>query len=296
MRQYQLSLAALALRVNPFDSLAHRRIGRLLEDANPADAFAHYSVALALEPDQPFVRERRALMAFRQKRWPQVVADVNQILGQQPDRDRALLYRAKAYQRLGRHAEAAADLTAILRHYPRDGRFYNLRADSYQALGEKTRAEADRRKAREVAPEDARQLDDRAWRMLTGPPAGRDAAAALEIAQKAVDLVPNEAAYLNTLGVAQYRNGLFEEAIASLEKSRALWNGKSEAYDLFFLATCHQKLGDPDKARDCFDRAVRWWREQKDLPEHDIQELKAFQAEAEECLKNTQRPLTRRGK
>jgi uncharacterized protein HemY len=108
--------------------------------------------------------------------------------------------------------------------------------------------------------------------------------------------VPNEAAYLNTLGVAQYRNNLFNEAVATLEKSLVLCNGKSDGYDLFFLAMCHQKLGDRDKARDYFGRAVRWWREQKDLPARDIQELHAFQAEAEECLKTTPRPLTRTGR
>jgi hypothetical protein len=41
-----------------------------------------------------------------------------------------------------------------------------------------------------------------------------------------------------------------------------------------------------DKARDCFDRALRWVRGQKDLAQKAIQELNAFQAEAEECLKS----------
>ncbi len=286
MQQYQLSLAALALRVNPFDAYAHRRIGQLLEDANPTEAFARYSTALAFEPDQPIVREQRAGVAFRLKRWPQVVVDTSRILEEYADRRSALNYRALAYQHLGRHADAAADLTKMIALTPNAGRLYELRADNYAALGDKARAEADRRKAIEVAPEDTRLLNNMAWRLLTGPIAERDAVAGLRMARRAVELVPNEAALLNTLGIAQYRNDLWKEAVATLNKSLALGNGKADAYDLFFLAMCHQKLGEPTKARKCFDQAVRWVREQKDLDQLSIEELKMFRAEAQACLES----------
>jgi serine/threonine protein kinase/WD40 repeat protein/tetratricopeptide (TPR) repeat protein len=297
MRQYELFLVALGLRANPFDARAHARIGHLLESADPKAAFAHYSAALAFGPDQQLVAEQRAVLGYRLKNWCQTVADASQVLEQYPYRDRSRYFRARAYQHLGQHANAVADFTAVIPHFSHDGRLHQWRADSYQALGEKTKAEADRRKAREIAPEDARQLDERAWRLITGPLAERDPPAALKIAQKAVDLVPHEAAYLNTLGVAQYRNRLYSEAIVTLEKSLALSDGRSDAYDLFFLAMCHQQLGDPVRARDCFDRAVLWWREQKDLSPQEIQELNAFQAEAEECLKsNRQDPAGRVGR
>ncbi len=285
MRQYQHSLAALGLRANPFDAAAHAHIAQFLEDANPTAAFAHYSAALAFGPSQPLVAERRALMAYRLKRWPEAVADCSLVLRKNPDRLRSLYCRALAYQYLGRHADAVADLTAAMPHYPHDSRLYEWRAQSYDALGDKARAEADRRKILELAPEDSRQLNNRAWRLLTGPATLRDAATALNLAQKAVDLTPNEAMYLNTLGVAQYHNGLYKKAIPTLEKSLELGNGKTDAFDLFFLAMCHQHLGNPARAKECFDRAVRWRREQKTLPPQYIQELKAFQAEAEECLK-----------
>jgi uncharacterized protein HemY len=107
----------------------------------------------------------------------------------------------------------------------------------------------------------------------------------LELAKKAVEIEPDEPMYRNTLGVALYRNGRWTEAVAALEQSLAQGEGKHDAFDLFFLAMCHAKVGDTAKAKHCFDQAVKWMEAQKDLPSQHVEELKAIRTEAEAELR-----------
>ena len=57
------------------------------------------------------------------------------------------------------------------------------------------------------------------------------------------------------LGVAQYRNGQWKEAVASLEKANRLRPYRYEGF-LFFLAMAHWRLGEKEAARACYDRAA----------------------------------------
>ncbi len=203
----------------------------------------------------------------------------------QGENDAARYRRAEASQRLGRHREAIGDFTALLSRYPSDFRLYQRRADSHQALGEHTKATADRAKAVELVPNQPEVLNNAAWRLVTGPPGARDLGRGLEYAERAVRLAPTNSLYLNTLGVAQYRNAMYKEAAATLEKSLAQGKGEFAAFDLFFLAMCHARLGDLATAKERFDGAVQWVEKQKGLPAHYAEELKQFRAEAEGVLR-----------
>jgi hypothetical protein len=128
------------------------------------------------------------------------------------------------------------------------------------------------------------KLNREAWPLVVRPAGKQDSARALKLMQEALQLVPDEPMWLNTLGVAQYRNGQYQEALATLEKSLVAGLGESDAYDLFFLAMCHARLGDAARARDCFDRALKW-QQQATLEPRQTEELRAFRAEAEALLR-----------
>jgi tetratricopeptide (TPR) repeat protein len=197
--------------------------------------------------------------------------------------------RAHAYERLGRYADAASDFSAALKRRPKDPHFLTCRGEAYRLLDRHAEAVADCRKSLEVRAEQAGPNATLAWIHANGPAPFRDPRKALPFAQRAVALEPKVSRNHHALGLAYYRLGRWKEAVRSFERGLELRGGQTTAYYDFFLAMCHARLGDPAKAKDCFDRAVKWVGGQKDLPAEFRKELKAFRAEAEELLRNVQR-------
>jgi WD40 repeat protein len=133
----------------------------------------------------------------------------------------------------------------------------------------------------ETFPEDAYALNTASWAVVRRP--GADASAyrrALGQAETASGLAPNNAIHLNTLGVAYYRVGRYQEAIHTLGRSANL--RKELPPDLAFLAMSQHQLGQKKQARDTLARlreAMKQTRWAKDA------EAQGFLREAEEVLK-----------
>jgi tetratricopeptide (TPR) repeat protein len=286
LSEYARGLTFLRLAANPFDAQGNLDQARwLMQENRHAEALPYLQLALLSRPESYAVRMNKGLCLMQLSRIEEAVPEFTAAAGARPEDWRPRYMRAQAYQRLGRHAESADDLTAVLVHFPEDAELYEQRAACYAALGDKAMEASDLEAAERLLPRSPRGLNARAWRLVTGPPSERDPKKALELIRKAIEIAGDEPDYLNTLGIALYRNERWTEAIAALEKSLAAGKGRSDGFDLFFLAMCHAKLADPDKAKDCFDRAVKWTEAQKVLPGQQVEELKAFRAEAEAELR-----------
>jgi serine/threonine protein kinase/tetratricopeptide (TPR) repeat protein len=132
----------------------------------------------------------------------------------------------------------------------------------------------------EKFPSMAAMQNSLAWFLVSSADTGiRDSTRALQYAQKAVKRSPESKGFWNTLGVAQYRTGGFEAAIASLKRSQSI-DSTGESADLFFLAMSQQQLGNREVARVYFDQACAWMKKNKP---HDI-ELRRFRTEAATLL------------
>jgi tetratricopeptide (TPR) repeat protein len=157
-------------------------------------------------------------------------------------------------------------------------------AQQLEAAGKIGEAIAARRQVARLSPAMAGAHNNLAWLLATAPEPFRNPAEAVEHARRAVELVPGEQLSLNTLGVALYRAGKFTDSIETLQKSLAAGKGQLAAFDLFFLAMAHHRLGHREEARGCYDRAMRWLREQKSLDQQYAKELAGFRGEAEAVL------------
>ena len=126
--------------------------------------------------------------------------------------------------------------------------------------------------------------DAHSGELASDPKTNRDAKAALRLARRAIELMPGEASYFRTLGVLEYRERRYAESIATLARSLEAGRGQDESVDLYFMAMAHQRLGYPEKARDCYERANRSLEGRKGLSPARASRLSAFRAEAKAAL------------
>jgi tetratricopeptide (TPR) repeat protein/tRNA A-37 threonylcarbamoyl transferase component Bud32 len=206
----------------------------------------------------------------------------------------ALAGQADLLRGLGRRPETEDIRRSVIRHYeslraslPEDPQHRRSLVQSYLdlasllcELGRPAEAAEPYRKALAVDPEGHGANNEVAWFLATSPePRLRDPALAVRLARKAVVARPESADYRNTLGVAHYRNGDDKAAVAELETAMSLRAG-GNGFDWFFLAMAHWRLGDRDRARAWFERAVQG----ADRHRPQDGEMCRFRAEAEALL------------
>jgi tetratricopeptide (TPR) repeat protein len=268
-----------------------RWLAELRLDWDPPATFATPEAPGSFPPfPKPFHVDRGQLDSWLTEEAAQTVAQTTRAIETNPDDAEAHHQRGHALYRLKRYGEAIADFTVALKASPNNAHLLASRGYAAARLNRLDEAIADCEEVLRLKPhgDDRESLaplcNNLAWALATGPASTRNPARALNLAWHAVELTPDQASSLKTLGVAQYRTGQFAEAIASLEKSLSAGTGESDASDLFFLAMAHHRLGHADQARDCFDRAVRWWGEHQTVPAQFVTELNSFRSEAQTVL------------
>src|SRR5262249_3871196 len=165
---------------------------------------------------------------------------------------------------------------------PQEVWFYNRLGATLAKQGKWEEAIACFRQALQIDPNRTGAYNCLAWVAATSPdPKCRDPANAVKLAQKAINLDPQDGILWNTLGVSQYRAGDWKDATVALEKSKELMGDKELSLNAFFLAMAHWQLGHKPDAQKWYEMAVGWMDKNKPQDE----ELRRFRAEAEELLK-----------
>jgi WD40 repeat protein/Flp pilus assembly protein TadD len=275
----------LGLRLRPGEPDARLRLAEAyLQTDSLTEAGTALDQHLARAPSDLDARHWRGLVALRLGHSQAAADDFTNVLAADPEHEAARDARARAWLALGRPQDALADLDELIRSHPGDASFIERRGEVHERLGHDEAAGADRARAAELPQPSSWTLNDTASELITGAVYLRDPERAVRLAKKAVALAPSQATFVNTLGIALYRARRYAEAVSTLEQSLAAGRGKSDAFNLFFLAMARHRLGQRVQARDSFDRAVRWWGEQKQLPEPYAVQLAEFRAEADAVL------------
>jgi WD40 repeat protein/tetratricopeptide (TPR) repeat protein/tRNA A-37 threonylcarbamoyl transferase component Bud32 len=219
--------------------------------------------------------------------WPppnetpaQCIERCTAILKADPEDVEAYHERGHAHEALGRWGEAVADFTDALKRQPDDAHFLAARGGDRTALKQYGAAAADLERSLALKADDAAVCNQLARLYARGLAPANDPKRAPMLAERAVKLAPQQAEYRGTLGIAYYANGRFQEAVGPLEESL---KGADAGLHLLYLAMCHHRLGDLARAKECFDRAVRWAESQK-LPAERAALFDEYRAAAEKVL------------
>ena len=133
-----------------------------------------------------------------------------------------------------------------------------------------------------------RELNNRSWRLVALPGLPNEVYdVALEAAARVNSLRPDDADYLNTLGVAQYRSGIYDQALATLSRADELHSRDRRGgipEDVAFIAMSLYQLGRVDEASAALDRMRALIHE---LPVDHSKELRGFRREAETLVART---------
>ena len=198
--------------------------------------------------DSPFVLRDRAILARRAGDTEQAVTLYRQLLEAEPSGSTAVAL-ARALERSGATGEAVAVLEDWTEAHPEDTDTLLTLGDFYTGMEREQEAIDAYRGVLEAEPDSVRGLNNLAWLLRERAP---DEAA--ELAERAVELQPDNPAVRDTLGMVRLASG---EPEAALEHLRRAVEGAPDTPILrYHLARALVEAGQQDDARRHLERAL----------------------------------------
>jgi tetratricopeptide (TPR) repeat protein len=272
-----------AIELDPKYAPAHTNLGNALQNQGKLDdAIACFRKAIELDPKYAPAHHNLGFALSKQRKLGEAIDCYKRAIALDPTNASPHYNLGTTLLAQNKLDEAIAELRKAIALDPRFGWAHNNLGRALQRQGKLDEAVTCYRKATEFGPNNPFAHNNLALIIVMYPDRKLgNAAEAVKMARKAVDLAPANSAYWGTLGAAHYRAGSWKEAVVAMEKFLVLSNGGDRCAWLFFLAMAHWQLGEKEKARTWFDRAVQWM--DKNQPKNDA--LRRFRAEAAELMK-----------
>jgi serine/threonine-protein kinase len=274
-----------AIELDPKSAIAYNKLGAVLFAQKKLDqAVEAYRKAIELDPKSADAHDSLGCVLYTQKKQDEAIAAVRKAIELDPKFAGAHAHLGHCMTVTGKLDEAIAAYRKAIEIDPNS----KVAADSYfriakalEVQGKLGESIACFRQSTRLDPSFAAGQISLAWLLTTCADANLwDAAGGLEAARKSVELEESRWSW-QVLGWAHYRNGDWKASIEALEKSCALDDPRGgDSAQWFFLAMAHWQLGEKDKARAWYERAVQWM--DKNQPGDEL--LRRLQAEAAELL------------
>jgi tetratricopeptide (TPR) repeat protein len=264
-----------AVQLAPDEPMTHFNLALAMQGLDRLDeAAAAYREVIRLQPDVPEPHNNLALLLKRQGRWEEAIAEYRAAIQLSPDDPVTRSNLAAALYQRGRLEEAAVEYRAILERQPREVLARCMLGRLLARQGKLDEALAELREGVRVAPNHPLPHNTLAWFHLMAPREPyRDLAAGLEEARKAVELAPENAYCLGTLGLACYRNGDYAASLQWTHRGLdASTDVDARALNLYLGSMAQAQLSNLDPAGKLYQAAVAT------DPNHE------FRAEAEALL------------
>jgi len=270
-----------AVRFDPTYAEAYNDLGLALVKLDKfLEAIEAYRRAIGLRPDLEIAHANLGYALLKLNRPRDAIEQYRQAVRFNPDDADAQKNLASLLADSGQIAEAFEHLKQVLRLRPQwSAEVHCAMGIALNKAGRPREAIDEFEKALQANPSDVEACNNLAWVLsTTSAEQLRDPRRAVDLASKAVSLDPHRAGALNTLGIALYRSGKWEEAIQWLNRSTKAGGGSG--FDWFFLAMAHERLGHDEEAHTCYRNAVAW------MDQHAPRdaELRRFQRETEELI------------
>jgi tetratricopeptide (TPR) repeat protein len=267
-------------------SLANRAVGfRNLQRYD--EALADCNKSIKLNPKDAFAFSVRSKIYDRLKKYDEAMGDVTKAIELDPNSGEHFNNRATLHDHFEQYDKALAEYSKAIDMSPNNITVYGNRASLYARLGRREEALVDYEMLHHSKPDSAYEFNNAAWCLAMAAEDLRPKylKRAVEFAHRAVELEQTNRHYWNTLGVAQYYAGDLQAATQALNKALDLPTPHyNEAYDTFFLAMAHWRLGHSDEAKKWYAQAIQWMDENNPGRSYHAHKLRRFRAEAEQLL------------
>jgi tetratricopeptide (TPR) repeat protein len=211
------------------------------------EAAASYTIALAVQPNNRQLKQRRILVLYNAKEYQQAAALAGEARKQHPDDLSFPRLQARALFDGGDRTAGIAVAEAAARSFPKDLPTQFALVDLYQDAGRPAEAEKLLRQMLSANPSSPQVLNHLGYMLATR---GEQLDEAVSLVRRALDADPERPEYLDSLGWAYFKRGELNDAVKYLTAAAEKLPNHSEIQD---------HLGDVQARRGALQEAITAW-------------------------------------